>query len=117
MQGTALVKAVSEDGVSLAWNTWQDPSPPAPVALVLAMPRPRVLRRLWRQVAELGVSRVVLTLADTVPPGYSTSEALRPHVVLREVLQVLPPQLGQPSLCAGVPTLGPSTEAWCVWFV
>jgi hypothetical protein len=88
MQGTALVKAVSAGGVRLAWNTWQDPPPPAPLALVLAMPRPRVLRRLWRQIAELGISRVVLTIAENVPPGYSTSEALRPHVVFREVLQV-----------------------------
>lgn len=58
------------------------------VYAVLAMPRPRVLRRLWRQIAELGISRIVLTITDTVPPGYSTSEAVRPHVVMREVLQV-----------------------------
>ena len=40
-----------------------------------------------------GVARVVLTITDTVPPGYSTSEALRPHIVLREVLQVLNSEL------------------------
>lgn len=54
MQGTALVKEVTAQGVRLAWNTWEDPPAPAPVALVLAMPRPRVLRRLWRQIAEMG---------------------------------------------------------------
>lgn len=89
MQGSALVKSVSGEGVRLAWNTWQDPPPLAPVALVLAMPRPRALKRLWRQLAELGISRVVLTITDTVPDGYSCSEALRPHIVMREVLQVL----------------------------
>lgn len=86
-QGTALVKAVQPEGVTLAWNAWQDPPPPPPVTLLLAMPRPKVLRRLWRQLAELGVSRIVLTVTETVPAGYSTSTALRPHAAILDVLQ------------------------------
>jgi hypothetical protein len=61
LQGSALVKEVSEEGVTLLWNTWQDPGPPPPIALLLAMPRPKVLRRLWRVIPELGVKQVVST--------------------------------------------------------
>jgi hypothetical protein len=58
-QGTALVKEVGEAGVALAWSSWQEPAPPAPITLLLAMPRPRALKRLWRQIPELGVKQVV----------------------------------------------------------
>ena len=59
MQGSALVKSVGHEGVELAWNTWQDPAPPPPITLLLAMPRPKVLKRLWRRIPELGVRHIV----------------------------------------------------------
>lgn len=94
MQGTALVKEVAPGAVTLAWNAWEDPPPPPPVTLLLAMPRPKALRRLWRQLAELGVSRIVLTVTETVPAGYSTSAALRPHNAILDILQARPASLG-----------------------
>ena len=90
-QGTALVKSAEHAAVTLAWNAWEDPPPPPPVTLLLAMPRPKALRRLWKQLAELGVSRIVLTITDTVPSGYATSAALRPHTAIADILQVCYP--------------------------
>jgi 16S rRNA (uracil1498-N3)-methyltransferase len=51
------------------------PALPA-VDLLLALPRPKVLRRLWAQVAALGVGRVLLTNAARVERNYFDTHVL-----------------------------------------
>ena len=46
--------------------------------LLLAMPRPKVLKRLWPQLAALGVGRVVLLNAGKVEKCYFSSQWLDP---------------------------------------
>jgi RsmE family RNA methyltransferase len=51
--------------------------PPAPrVDLLLALPRPKVLRRLWAQLAALGVGRILLTNAERVERNYFDTHVL-----------------------------------------
>src|SRR5262249_10617820 len=60
--------------------------PPRPrVDLLLALPRPKVLRRLWAQLAAVGVGRVVLTNAAKVERNYFDTNLLS--------LDVYPPLL------------------------
>lgn len=77
--GTGVVAAVTADGVTLACTF--EPAPPArpPVDLLLAVPRPKVLRRLWAQLAALGVGRIVLTNADRVERNYFDTHLLEPQ--------------------------------------
>jgi 16S rRNA (uracil1498-N3)-methyltransferase len=50
---------------------------PAPaVDLLLAVPRPKVLRRLWAQLAALGVGRIILTNAARVERQYFDTHVL-----------------------------------------
>ncbi len=52
---------------------------PAPwIDLLLAMPRPKVLKRLWSQLAALGVGRVVLLNAGKVEKCYFSSQWVDP---------------------------------------
>jgi 16S rRNA (uracil1498-N3)-methyltransferase len=51
------------------------PPPPA-IDLLLALPRPKVLRRLWAQLAALGVGRIVLTNAARVERQYFDTHVL-----------------------------------------
>jgi 16S rRNA U1498 N3-methylase RsmE len=51
------------------------PSRPA-VDLLLALPRPKVLRRLWAQLAALGVGRIMLTNATRVERYYFDAHVL-----------------------------------------
>ena len=48
--------------------------------LLLALPRPKCLRRLWPQIAALGPERVYLTAAEKVEKDYWGSTFLRPEV-------------------------------------
>jgi 16S rRNA (uracil1498-N3)-methyltransferase len=52
--------------------------PPPRVDLLLALPRPKVLRRLWAQLAALGVGRVILTNAARVERNYFDTHVLTP---------------------------------------
>jgi RsmE family RNA methyltransferase len=53
------------------------PERPA-IDLVLAVPRPKVLRRLWAQLAALGVGRIMLTTAARVERNYFDTQWLSP---------------------------------------
>lgn len=74
--GTGTVTAVSDGRVTLrcAWNA---DTPPGPrVDLLLALPRPKVMRRLWAQLAALGVGRIILTNAARVERNYFDTHVL-----------------------------------------
>jgi hypothetical protein len=55
------------------------------VELLLAMPRPKVLRRLLPVLAELGVHRLTITPAERVEKVYFASHVLRPAEVWSRV--------------------------------
>jgi RsmE family RNA methyltransferase len=78
--GTARVVAMHEDRVELAC-TFDPDSPPRPATdLVLAVPRPKVMTRLWPEIAALGVDRVVLLRTWRVAKPYLTARVLRPEI-------------------------------------
>jgi 16S rRNA (uracil1498-N3)-methyltransferase len=55
-------------------------TPPQPrVDLLLALPRPKVMRRLWAQLAALGVGRIILTNAARVERNYFDTHILAPE--------------------------------------
>ena len=63
--------------------------PPTRVDLLLAVPRPKVLRRMWAPLASMGVDRVYLTNAARVERYYFDSKALEPDAVEDELLRGL----------------------------
>ena len=69
LAGTGRVLKVGPDAVRLAVTL--DTETPAPwVDLILAVPRPKVLKRLWAQLAALGVGHIVLINAARVEREY-----------------------------------------------
>jgi 16S rRNA U1498 N3-methylase RsmE len=75
LAGTSRVRDVSEEGVRLlpehaehAPEPWAD--------LLLAAPRPKVLKRLWPQLAALGIGRIVVLNAFKVEKCYFSSQWL-----------------------------------------
>lgn len=78
-RGRAIVTAIEEGVVELECR-FEEPAPPPPrVDLLLALPRPKILRRLWAQLAALGVGRILLTNAWKVEKMYFDSHVLRPE--------------------------------------
>lgn len=87
--GRAEVRAVEADRVQLTFRAVSEPPPPPPIDLLLAMPRPKVLKRLWAPLAALGVGRVMLTNASRVERYYFDSHAARPETWRPRLLEGL----------------------------
>jgi RsmE family RNA methyltransferase len=76
--GTATVRAVEDGGVRLSC-VFDAATPPRPsIDLLLAVPRPKVMRRLWAQIAALGVGQIILTNAEKVERNYFDTHILDP---------------------------------------
>jgi RsmE family RNA methyltransferase len=69
MAGTGQVMDDRPDGLRLA-VTLNVEAPSPWIDLILAVPRPKVLKRLWAQLAALGVGRMVLIRASRVEREY-----------------------------------------------
>ena len=74
--GIGTVAAAGADSVTL--DCVFDASVPTRprVDLLLAVPRPKVLRRLWAQLSALGVGQVILTNAEKVERDYFDSHVM-----------------------------------------
>lgn len=59
------------------------------IEVLLAMPRPKVMARLWSVLAQLGVRRVVLINASRVEKCYFSSHAVDPAKYLPELMEGL----------------------------
>ncbi len=88
-RGTAEVVSVSADGVVLRCEIADPPPPPPPVDLLLAMPRPKVMKRLWAQLAAMGVGRVLVTNAEKVERMYFDTHVLDPSFVRERLVEGL----------------------------
>lgn len=64
------------------------PSCPA-IDLLLAMPRPKVMKRLWAQLAALGVGRIILVNAEKVERFYFDSHVLEPDFYTDRLIEGL----------------------------
>src|SRR5688572_9356346 len=73
--GTGTVLSLDRDTVTLRCTFAAIPARPS-VDLLLALPRPKVMRRLWAQVAALGVGRIILTNAERVERNYFDTHVL-----------------------------------------
>jgi 16S rRNA (uracil1498-N3)-methyltransferase len=88
--GIGTVTAAAEGRVTMDC-AFEIETPPRPrVDLLLALPRPKVMRRLWAQLSALGVDRIILTHAERVERHYFDTHVLTEacyHPLLLEGLQ------------------------------
>jgi len=74
-----LMKCSFEEGV---------PKEP-PVDLLLAMPRPKVMRRLWSQLSAIGTGKIILVNAEKVERQYFDNTWLDEEVYRKEMIRGL----------------------------
>lgn len=74
--GEGVVERVSEDRVFIRFALNAEPPSPLPLTLVLALPRPKMLRRIVRSASELGVKQIHLVNASRVQKSYWQSPLL-----------------------------------------
>ena len=87
--GNGEILAIGRDGATLAVTLDGEPPPKLPLVLVLALPRPKMLRRVVRAVAEFGVPELHLINSYRVEKSYWQTPALAPDSVRDHLLQGL----------------------------
>ena len=87
--GAGTVVSVDEKQIVLQCEFEAEPPSRPQVDLLLAMPRPKVLKRLWPQLAALGVGRIVLLRADKVERYYFDSHVLKPDFYNERLIEGL----------------------------
>lgn len=77
--GAAEIEAIDPEAVRLKCAFEDAPPPRPPLDILLALPRPKVLKRLWAPLASLGVGRIILTNAAKVERNYFDTHVLQPE--------------------------------------
>lgn len=78
-QGVGIVSDIQGKVVTLRCEVDVDEAPmPSPIDLILAVPRPKVVKRLLGVIATLGVRRIMLAQAQKVEKCYFDSHIMEP---------------------------------------
>jgi RsmE family RNA methyltransferase len=84
--GAGRVIRLGDSALELDISFDRDPPAPLPFTVVLALPRPKVLRRVLRSLTVLGVKRIVLVNAARVEKSYWQSPFLEPEEIRRQLV-------------------------------
>lgn len=85
--GTGRVVLFNETEIQLAISLTQAPPKPLPVTLVLALPRPKMLKRTLQTIATLGVKKIYLINSYRVEKSYWQTplldeDAIKEHLLI-----------------------------------
>lgn len=90
MLGTAIITDFSDDGsIGLSVRLTDLPPAPLPLTLLLALPRPKMLGRLLRDVTSLGVKQIHLFQSEKVEKSYWQTPSLAPAYIHDKLVEGL----------------------------
>lgn len=84
-QGRGVVATIDEQSATLDVVLDQPPPPKLALTLLLALPRPKTLRRMLQTAATMGIPRVVLLNAWRVDKAYWSSPQLAPAAIAEQL--------------------------------
>jgi len=87
--GKGIINRIDERSMELECELVTKPPEPAPVKLILALPRPKMLRRLLVDIAMLGIKDIVLLASNKVEKSYWSSPLLKPDNIKNYLLKGL----------------------------
>lgn len=95
--GTATLECIKNNEIEIFFKVDSKPMPALPLSLLLALPRPKMLKRMLVDAASLGIKRIVLVNAAKVDKSYWQTPHLKGDL-LREKLLLGLEQAGDPVL-------------------
>lgn len=76
LMGEGLIEAINDHSVELSVVLDQSPPDKLPLTIILALPRPKMLKRIFRSLAELGVQELIIINSYKVEKSFWNSPAL-----------------------------------------
>jgi RsmE family RNA methyltransferase len=79
--GSALITDINSENAILQTEFHREPPKPLPLTLILALPRPKMLRRIFRNIAELGVKELFIINSFKVEKSYWQTPFLQEEAI------------------------------------
>ena len=87
--GTATVCSLSDSKVELQLSLTDQPPAALPVTVILALPRPKMLRRILQTIATMGVKQLYLINSYRVEKSFWQSPFLQPDAIRQQLISGL----------------------------
>jgi 16S rRNA (uracil1498-N3)-methyltransferase len=81
LMGMGVIKKLTHESVTLVVKLDQQPPEKLPLTIILALPRPKMIRRIFRSISELGVQELIVINSYKVEKSFWKSPALEPEKV------------------------------------
>ncbi len=85
LMGQGMIDAIDSAALTLSVHLDEQPPSPVPVTLLLALPRPKMLRRLLRGITSMGVKSLYLINSYRVDKSYWSSPLLHPDKIREQL--------------------------------
>ncbi len=76
-RGKGRIVTIDDAAITLAFAWDQPPAPPAPIVLIVGLPRPQTARDILREATALGIEALHFVVTDRGEPGYAQSTLWR----------------------------------------
>ena len=86
LMGQGIIKTLSAEQATLEINLDTPPPPVTPLSLVLALPRPKMLRRTLQSVTAMGVKKIYLVNSSRVEKSFWQSPFLQPEALEEQMI-------------------------------
>ncbi|WP_049721839.1 16S rRNA (uracil(1498)-N(3))-methyltransferase [Gilvimarinus polysaccharolyticus] len=86
LMGNGKIVQLQSQQITLELNLTEPPPPPSNIHLILALPRPPMLKRTLQTIATLGVKQLTLLQSARVEKSYWQSPQLQPQKIHSELL-------------------------------
>lgn len=86
LMGEAVIQSLQKDSVQLQVELKEAPPEKLPLTLLLALPRPKMLKRIFQTIASMGVQRLVLMNSYRVEKSFWESPWLSPENIQEQLL-------------------------------
>ncbi|MDO3382624.1 16S rRNA (uracil(1498)-N(3))-methyltransferase [Gilvimarinus algae] len=86
LMGEALVTETSADSIHLSVHLQYRPPPASPISMILALPRPPMLKRCLQTISALGIKELILLQSARVEKSYWQSPQLREEKIREELV-------------------------------
>ena len=86
LMGQGLIKTLSTEQATIEISLDTPPPPVTPLCLILALPRPKMLRRTLQSVAAMGVKDIYLVNSSRVEKSFWQSPFLQPQAIEEQLI-------------------------------
>ena len=84
--GQGIIKSLSAEQATLEINLGSPPPPALPLTLILALPRPKMLRRTLQSITAMGVKEIYLVNSSRVEKSFWQSPFLQPEAIEEQMI-------------------------------